>query len=97
MNDDETVTIPIIPVDTSRLPVPPGVQVPKPSIEHLIIACAKCGNDGWIGPHQHAYYRAGTGVPLCYHCLFVKFRADDFPGAHVIALDPHADDKPRRT
>lgn len=94
---EEILTIPIIPVDTSRLPNRDGLPIPRPSIEHTLIGCERCGTAGWIGPHQLAHHQRGGGEAICYYCLFAMMREGQFGGATVIGLDPSADEKPRRT
>lgn len=88
--------IPIIPVDPSELPPILEAGVPAPTIEHTLVDCEACGRGGWIGPQQKKARDAGLGEALCYYCLFEAMGTDSLKNARIIALNPGADDLPRR-
>ncbi len=83
--------IAMLPADTAGLPMQHAL--PKASIKHTLRRCDQCDRLCWIGPAQLRERKRG-GRALCYWCLVPLMRDADM---QLIALDPHADDVPRRT
>lgn len=83
------------PVDTRGLPSVPGVEIPKPSIEHSLRGCDHCGRQCWIGPTQLFKVRMSGAPALCYWCIMPTLQ--NSAEINILALDRTADDKPRRT
>ena len=90
--------IALIPVDTTGLEEitkRAGVELPRPSIEHSLTTCDRCGRDCWIGPVQ-ALKRAMRGTATaCFWCLIPVIKGS--AGVVIHSLDHSADTKPRRT
>lgn len=85
----------VVAVMPLKMPEIPGVEKPKPSIEHSLIDCKLCDQQCWIGPTQLRLVRQNPNVVkvLCYLCVYRL----DLANGPFHALDPHADEKPRRT
>jgi hypothetical protein len=93
--DEYAAIVALLPVDRASIPDVPGVEVPKPSIAHTLMDCSLCGASCWVGPAQLRMLRQNPDRVrgLCYGCIR-RIGAADAP---VVALDPNADDIPRRT
>lgn len=61
-----------------------GVQSPI-SIEHSLINCPRCEQQGWIGPKQRLLAEAGGGDVICLPCIAADPGA---PMLEVVALNP---------
>lgn len=92
-----------LPVDTSALPVPEGVEIPRASVQHTLKQCQVCQQDIWVGPNQLATYdslfgRGETPVLACYLCAIQVARQVTESGSFSLAmLNPNEALIPRRT
>lgn len=85
------------PVDTTGLRAyaeAGGFALPKPSIEHTIKPCDRCGRTCWIGPTQLFQKTVAGWQAVCYWCLLPMMAGGAY---QVRQLDHTADLKPRRT
>ncbi len=76
--------------------LPPDQQW-RPSIEHTITQCDKCGRDCWIGPKQKIMATL-SGIPK--QCTLCILHQGDALGVHqydLVGLNPDEDKIPRRT
>lgn len=64
------------------------------SIEHSLINCGRCDEQGWIGPKQRQAANAGAGEVVCFYCLTADPEIPEV--VPMISLNADIDDVPRR-
>ncbi len=69
------------------------------SIEHSLIACSRCGQQGWIGPKQRQFAEERGSEILCIvPCLAGDQRAmEAVQRGNIASLNPDIENVPRRT
>lgn len=80
------------PVDTSALPVIPGVEIPAAMQDDTLDRCEQCRQQVWVGPRKRLAADRGLAMILCYVCAVLVINGQ--PVA-VVDLDPGRVERPR--